>query len=315
MPVVKVKDIAWARLRSPDLDKQEEFLLDFGMVRAARTKDKLFMRGTDPVHHLHVTELGPPGFIGLAYHASSEEDLDKLAKLPGASPVEATDEPGGGKRVRLREPNGYQIEVVWGLDKVDPLPVKAPVVNWGTEKLRRAGDLYRREAGPSMVKRVGHGVLTTPDLVGTLKWFRETLGFVCSDDVWAGDPNHLIGSFNRCDQGDDYVDHHVFFGIKSPKAGLNHVSFEVHDFDDVMMGHEYLEKKGKYEHMWGIGRHLLGSQVFDYWADPWGRVHEHWADSDVLNIHNASNSMPAHEAFQSQWGDAAPQKFIEHTSP
>ena len=40
MPVVKVKDIAWGRLRSPDLDKQEEFLLDFGMVRAARTKDK-----------------------------------------------------------------------------------------------------------------------------------------------------------------------------------------------------------------------------------------------------------------------------------
>jgi hypothetical protein len=55
--------------------------------------------------------------------------------------------------------------------------------------------------------------------------------------------------------------------------------------------------------------------VFDYWADPWGRVHEHWADSDVLNVRNGSNSMPAHEAFQSQWGEAAPQKFIEHTSP
>ncbi len=75
MAVIKVKDIAWGRIRSPDLDKQEEFLLDFGMVRAGRTKDKLFMRGTDPEHHLHVTELGPPGFIGLAYYAASEEDL------------------------------------------------------------------------------------------------------------------------------------------------------------------------------------------------------------------------------------------------
>ena len=36
--------------------------------------------------------------------------------------------------------------------------------------------------------------------------------------------------------------------------------------------------------MWGIGRHLLGSQVYDYWADPWGRVHEHWADTDRLNV-------------------------------
>ncbi len=82
MPVVKVKDIAWGRLRSPDLDKQEEFLLNFGMVRAARTKDKLFMRGTDPVHHLHVTELGEPGFIGLAYHAASEEDLRQAVESP-----------------------------------------------------------------------------------------------------------------------------------------------------------------------------------------------------------------------------------------
>jgi hypothetical protein len=89
----------------------------------------------------------------------------------------------------------------------------------------------------------------------------------------------------------------------------------VHDFDDVMVGHEYLQKKGKYEHMWGIGRHVLGSQIFDYWADPWGRVHEHWTDSDVLNIHAGSNSLPAHEALNSQWGEAAPQRFIDHTSP
>ncbi len=315
MPGIKVRDIAWGRMRSPDLDKEEEFLLDFGMVRAARTKDKLFMRGTDPNHHLHVTELGPPGFIGLAYYAKSEEDLDKLSRVPGASPVESLDEPGGGKRVRLREPSGYQIEVVFGQEKVNPLPVRPNVINWGTEKYRRAGDLCRLTVGPSQVKRIGHGVLTCPDLKASLKWFRETLGFICSDDVWAGQPDHLIGSFNRCDCGDDFVDHHVFFGIQAPKAGLNHLSFEVHDFDDVMVGHEYLEKKGKYEHMWGIGRHVLGSQIYDYWCDPWGRVHEHWTDSDVLNVRNGSNSLPAHEALRSQWGQDPPQKFIDHTSP
>ena len=38
MPVMKATDIAWGRIRSPDLDKQEEFLTAFGMVRAARTK-------------------------------------------------------------------------------------------------------------------------------------------------------------------------------------------------------------------------------------------------------------------------------------
>ena len=62
MPVIKAVDLAYGRLRSPDLDKQEEFLTAFGMVRADRTKNALYMRGTDAPHHLHVTELGEPKY-------------------------------------------------------------------------------------------------------------------------------------------------------------------------------------------------------------------------------------------------------------
>ena len=64
----------------------------------------------------------------------------------------------------------------------------------------------------------------------------------------------------------------------------------------------------------GIGRHVLGSQVYDYWADPWGRVHEHWAHSDRLNRANGSNLVAAEEALTSQWGEAPPEKFINHAS-
>jgi hypothetical protein len=96
LPVTKVADIAYARLSAPDLDQQEEFLTHFGLVRAARTPTALYMRGSDPAHHLHITELGEPRFIGLAYHAASEDELAKLAKASGASGVEAMDEPGGG---------------------------------------------------------------------------------------------------------------------------------------------------------------------------------------------------------------------------
>ena len=145
-------------------------------------------------------------------------------------------------------------------------------------------------------------MLNTPKFDETVAWYRETLGFICSDDVYAGDKSHLIGSFNRLDRGDDYVDHHVFFCLRHQKTGLNHLSFEVQDIDDVAMGHNYLKQFGKYEHMWGLGRHLLGSQVYDYWADPWGRVHEHWADSDRLNVRNGSHLLPAEEALVSQWG-------------
>ena len=315
MPVVKVTDMAYGRLRSPDLDAQEAFLTHFGMVRADRTKNALYMRGTDPAHHIHVTEKGDPGFIGMAYDAASEEDLHKVARVSGASDVEDIDEPGGGKRVRLKEPNGYQIEVVWGIQQLPPIPVHRDPMNTGMEPLRRAGKLLRLPPDPTPVKRIGHGVMGSPKLKETVQWFRHTLGFICSDDVYAESQDNLIGSFNRCDRGDAYVDHHVFFCLKHEQAGLNHFSFEVHDVDDVFSGHQRLEELGKYEHMWGVGRHLLGSQVYDYWADPWGRVHERWADTDRLNAKSGSNLLPAHEALISQWGGPPPERFIKRICP
>ncbi len=264
MPVIKAVDLAYGRLRSPDLDKQEEFLTAFGMVRADRTKTALYMRGTDSPHHIHVTELGAPKYVGIALHAGSIEDLEKLSRAPGASPIESIDE-------------------------------------------------YRVERGPSHVKRIGHFVVHSPQFEKTLGWYREMLGFRCSDEVYADKKDNLVGSFNRLDRGDEYVDHHVFFCIRSDKAGLNHLSYEAADMDDIMIGHEHLVEKG-YEHFWGIGRHSLGSQVFDYWGDPWGRVHEHWADTDVLNASVPPNLWGRGE-IGGPWGEAPPERFMHHATP
>ena len=314
MALIKATDMAYGRLRAPDLDVMEEFLTRFGMVRSERTATALYMRGTDPAHHIHVTEKGEPKFVGFAYYAESEDDLERLARAPGASVVEAIDEPGGGRRVRLTEPNGYQIEVVHGIATLPPIAARRQRLNTGDDPLERAGELMRLPKGPSHVKRIGHGVLMTPKFQETVAWFRETLGFICSDDVYAGGTDNVIGSFNRCDRGDGYVDHHVFFCLNHEQTGLNHLSFEVPDIDDVHMGHDYLESFRKYEHMWGIGRHVLGSQVYDYWSDPWGRVHEHWADSDRLNLANGSNLVAAEEALTSQWGQPIPEKFMNRAS-
>ena len=141
MAWVKVTDIAYGRLRAPDLDVMEEFLTRFGMHRSERTDKALYMRGTDPVHHIHVTEKGDPKFVGIAYYAESEDDLKRLTKAPGASGIENIDEPGGGKRVRLTEPNGYQIEVVCGI-----APVKADPGQAAKTQFRRRADGARRRA-------------------------------------------------------------------------------------------------------------------------------------------------------------------------
>ncbi len=317
MSTIKVAEIAWGRLRAPDLDVAEQFLTDFGMVRAERTPTALYMRGTDPNHHLHITEKGDaPRFVGFAYYAADEDDLKAAAKLPGASGIEHIDEPGGGKRVRLTDPDGWQIEVVAGQQAVAPLPLREIPFNMASQRTARAGALMRpKRAVPSQVMRMGHSVIVTRDIRRSLGWYRDNLGLLKSDEVYAGSQDHLVGSFNRCDRGETFVDHHVFFCVAGDKIGLNHFSYEVRDVDDVMMGHEYLKATGRYEHMWGIGRHHLGSQIYDYWCDPWLRVHEHWTDSDRINIHHQPTLVVAGDGTRGPWGEPAPARFQGHATP
>ena len=71
-------------------------------------------------------------------------------------------------------------------------------------------------------------------------------------------------TFMHLDRGHELVDHHVFFIYEGPKHHVHHSSYEVFDFDTQVIGHDWLVKKG-YENCWGVGRHILGSQIFDYW--------------------------------------------------
>ena len=286
MPVIKVSDIAYGRIRSPDLDQQEDFLTNFGMVRADRTKTApLYAGHRSRAPHPRDRASATPG-SSASHSSSTTKEISRRPRRSTGPPVSRTSmSPGGGKRVRLTEPHGYPIEIVCGMEMLDPLPVRKNVVNYGLERTRRVGELTRLPKGPSQVKRLGHAVIMTPNLANSVAWYRETLGLISSDDVYVGSEDNIIATFNRCDRGKEYVDHHVFLNLQGDRAGLNHMAFEVQDMDDVFMGHEHLKEVGKYEHFlgprppraWEPGIRLLG-------PDPWGRVHEHWTDSDLLNV-------------------------------
>jgi len=306
-----VAGIVYGRLQSPDLDTQEEFLSHFGMHRAERTDDKLYMRGTDANAYIHVTEVGEPKVLGWAYLAANQEDLTEFAALDGASEVHDIEAPGGGKRVTMTDPNGFTIEIVHGIQPAEELPVRRNMVNWGEDPLRRTNEATRLPRGPAAVKRMAHAVLTTTNLLATLDWYRSNLGLTCSDDVYDAKADLLVASFNRLDQGAEFVDHHVLFAMVGENDGLNHFAFEVADIDDVMVGHEHLKSTEKYEHIWGVGRHALGDQVFDYWFDPYKRVHEHNTDNAVFNNQVPSNpKITTEEGFFNQWGPEPPDFFL-----
>jgi catechol 2,3-dioxygenase-like lactoylglutathione lyase family enzyme len=283
----------------------ERFLCDFGLVVSAREGDALYVRGTDPSPYVHVCERGPASFRGVAFEAASADDLGAAARLEGASAVEKIEAPGGGRRVRFQDPDGFAVEVVHGREPLAALPVRsAAPLNRGSDRPRR-GELQRVDAGPSCVKRLGHVVLRVSDFRRSEAWYKSRFGFLSSDEVYLGKPANVITAFLRCDRGDDFTDHHTFLCVGVGEVGFDHAAFEVEDIDAVMTGHDHLEQAG-YEHHAGIGRHVLGSQVFDYWRDPWGRVLEHFTDGDLLNAQHESALHDPAAALGTQWGKFAP---------
>ncbi len=298
---VNVRDIAYVRFNAPDLEVMEKFALTFGLQRVARDERTLYMRGTDDDGFVHVTHLADsPGFAGVAFVADSVDDLDVLTREHGFSSARDLDGPGGGRMVHAIDPNGHRVEVVAGRGSLGALPSPTPAARNAAGIAPRMGAALRLGAGPSHVKRLGHCVLDVLDFRASEQWYKARLGLVTSDEI-ALDLNTSIGAFMRCDKGAEYVDHHTLFLIGSGKAKFNHAAFEVADFDDLMRGNTHLASAG-YTHQWGIGRHILGSQIYDYWLDPWGHMVEHWTDGDLFNNQTPSNTASLTDLIGSQWG-------------
>ncbi len=304
MSTIRVEDVAFVRFCAPDLGEMRGFLEDFGLTVAESTDRRLVMRGAGPAPVLHVTELGAPGFAGVAFRAPSGANLDHLAAAEGAA-VEDLGLPGGGRVVRLHDPDGHRVEIVAGQTAVPPLttPTSQPWNLAGERQRLRA--TKRVIPGPAHVVRLGHVVLNVSDFRASERWYKDRFGFITSDEIQVSS-EFALGAFMRCDRGETPTDHHTLFLAQSPKGpGFNHAAFEVVDLDDLMLGHQRLKDTGRHAE-WGVGRHILGSQVFDYWRDPWGHTVEHWTDGDQFTATDASGVATLQDLLGVQWGPPAP---------
>lgn len=298
----KAVDIAYVRFSAPDLGLMQTFLEDFGLLVSKTDGRILYSRGTDADPYLHVVEQGPEQFLGLGFQMESMVDLEALAKRDGAAGIEDIDAPGDGKRVRFTSPSGWQIDGVYGIAPDMAIAQKPRVpINDGVNR-NRLREPVRLSTRPSEVKRLGHCVLRVSDLRANELWYKERFGLITSDEIYAGEESNGIGMFMRCDRGDIPVDHHSLFLLGIGVDEFDHVAFEVNDWDDVMLGHDHLAEKN-YEHHWGVGKHILGSQVFDYWNDPYGRTHEHFTDGDLFDAHRPPGLEPIDVLLGVQWGD------------
>ena len=312
-PLVKVTGLAWLEFEKPDLDRAGRFGTDFGFTVADRTPDTLLMRGREAAAACLVIRRGPqPRFAGAAFAAAARDDLDRLARNTG----ETVTAHRGGHAVLLRDPSGFPVRVVHGVPELPTLPGRGPLpLNFGPGPTRvNAAQRPTRRA--AQIQRLGHVVLGTTRFRAALDWYLNTLGLIVSDFLYL-DGQRERGpamAFIRCDLGSVPADHHTLAMILQPRTGYVHSAYQLTDLDEVAASGAYLREHG-YRHAWGLGRHIQGSQIFDYWRDPDRVMFEHYTDGDVFDASAEPGWAPLSRSGLAQWGPKATAEFTGTNDP
>ncbi|KAL3459473.1 Glyoxalase/Bleomycin resistance protein/Dihydroxybiphenyl dioxygenase [Aspergillus heterothallicus] len=307
------------------LPKAAQFLEDFGLQPLDTKDDRnkvIYYRGTSAEPFVYRAQQGDSNaFGGAAFVVESFEDLEYASKtLPNASPIldlmedesnGAPGVPGGGLCVKFTDPvDGIPFRLVFGQKESDveqSLPELS--YNYPTEKHRPGNATQRFKQGPAPVHKLGHFGLCVTDFARLYDFFTTRFNLKASDLVHDA-KGRDITAFLHLDRGKELVDHHTFFLFEGPEWHVHHSSFETHDFDTQLLGHHWLREKG-YKNCWGVGRHIMGSQVFDYWFDSSGFIVEHYVDGDLVDETHPTNRTLASPNNLHVWGPDLPEGFLE----
>jgi len=303
-----IEDIEYVVFRHPDPEAACAFMREYGLLDLERREERVYMRSYGDAPFSWVTSEGEAAFVGVGFRLEDEASLAHLAALFKAEIADCP-HPGGGRYVVGQDPDGRRLEFVYGAARSTPIAAGGQPIAWNDAfGKNRLGRFQRPAAGPAHILRLGHVALFSPTPKATIDWYCQNLGFKPSELIHGGDPSdqtNVVASFMHLDRGPAWTDHHTVAIVPAAKPGMDHVSFECRDFDDLGMGHMAMLDRG-YKHRWGIGRHFHGSQIYDYWTDPAGFHIEHYVDGDLVNADTSILDYPFGRDTLLQWCPAFP---------
>ena len=247
-----------------DQEKAHEFLLDFGFAEERRTGNKIYYRGYGPDPFVMCTEKSSTdSFGGAAFVVESHADLERASvTIPGASPIYTlSDAPGGGHCVTFADPiDGFPFHLVHGQtlrskesqplksddNNTNALPNGNPIslqFNFPEDKHRPAGQFQRFKKAPAPVYKLGHFGICVTNFAATFSFYTTHFNFYPSELIHDPSTGRVFNTFCRLSRGAELVDHHCFFFFEGPKSHIHHSSFETHDFDTQVLGHDWLRHK------------------------------------------------------------------------
>lgn len=302
--------LAFLRWEKQELKPTEQFWRDFGLQIVSSTDARLIARGAGSSPCIAMAVKGKRDrFIGPAFEMSEDTRLEWFVEECGATWLSPDTIPGGGQGVALNDPSGRSVWLLQHQQSVASLPRREPVTDDTNDGavVRRVNCMRRTPLEPSQILRIGHVVLQTEDFHAMAQWYMRVLGLIPTDVQYLADGTPAI-TFFRLDLGETPAEHHTVVLVGGIEDKYEHSAYEVLDIDALGQGQQVLRAQG-YSHMWGIGRHLLGSQLFDYWRDPEGFEYEHYTDGDVFSADFETQYSPMDFGGIWAWGPDAPESM------
>ena len=278
----------------PNVAETAEYYRDFGLTARG---DGTF-ETQDGGEQLRLVPSERRRLVQMNVGADDQDDLDRIASQLRGIEVDIERMPSS---IQSRDPITGVAVVVEVAPRLDQATCSATPYNGPGRDERLNGRAPAFERSHVKPRKLGHAVMGCVDVSASRKFFQEGIGFKVSDEVTG------LGAFMRCSN-----DHHNLLLLNAPLNFLHHTSWQVDDVDAVGQGAMHMLESHPERHVWGMGRHYIGSNFFWYLRDPAGNFTEYYSDMDCI----IDDQLWKPEVFEAgpkslmSWGPPPPPSFI-----
>jgi len=254
----------------PNIADVTSYYKDFGLSPSRVDEDGTTHLSTlEGGEQLHVAYADRRRLLAMSVAADDDDDLGRVSAQLARLDLDIN---VGEGRVSAWDPGTDVLVTVEVRPRVVVAPTPATSYNrpGDTPRLNlRAPGIERTD--PVRPRKLGHVVLGSTDQPSSQRFFSEGIGFKISDVV------KDKAAFMRCS-----TDHHNVLVQEAPITMLHHTSWQVDDVDDIGRGAMSMLEHDPGRHVWGLGRHHIGSNFFWYLKDPAGNFSEYYSDMDCI---------------------------------
>jgi len=279
----------------PNVEDTCVYYSEFGLIRDGET-----FSTRDGGEQLRIVDSPYRRLFEFCVGADDTDDLERVTERLNRLGVSVTHEAACVSAVDIH--SGARV-VVRVLPRSAPRPVStaSPSDSHIVEQQNdRAVAVLREES--IHPRKLGHVVLGTPNAEASRRFFVDGVGLKVSDEVRGA------AIFLRCS-----TDHHNLLLQTSAVPFLHHTAWQVDDVDEVGRGATCMLKGHPERHVWGLGRHFIGSNFFWYLRDPAGNFSEYYSDMDDITdgeIWTPGSWEPTLRALYA-WGPDIPPSMLE----